>query len=50
MEAWAERRGRDFGVAHAEGFRHYRHQPYPRTPLLQELLGEAVLDLADWPA
>jgi LmbE family N-acetylglucosaminyl deacetylase len=50
MEAWAERRGRDFGVAHAEGFRHYRHQPYPRTPLLQELLGEAVLELADWPA
>jgi LmbE family N-acetylglucosaminyl deacetylase len=50
MEAWAERRGRDFGVSHAEGFRHYRHQPYPRTPLLQELLGEAVLDLASWPA
>ncbi len=50
MEAWAERRGRDFGVAHAEGFRHYRHQPYPRTPLLQDLLGGAVLELADWPA
>jgi LmbE family N-acetylglucosaminyl deacetylase len=50
MEAWAERRGRDFGVDHAEGFRQYRHQPYPRTPLLQELLGGAVLELADWPA
>jgi LmbE family N-acetylglucosaminyl deacetylase len=50
MEAWSERRGRDFGVAHAEGFRHYRHQPYPRTPLLQDLLGGAVLELADWPA
>jgi LmbE family N-acetylglucosaminyl deacetylase len=50
MEAWAERRGRDFGVAHAEGFRQYRHQPYPRTPLLQDLLGAAVLQLADWPA
>jgi N-acetylglucosamine malate deacetylase 1 len=50
MEAWAERRGRDFGVAHAEGFRQYRHQPYPRTPLLQDLLGGAVLELADWPA
>jgi N-acetylglucosamine malate deacetylase 1 len=49
MEAWAERRGRDFGVAHAEGFRHYKHQPYPRTPLLEELLGGAVLQLADWP-
>ena len=50
MEAWAERRGRDFGVAHAEGFRQYRHQPYPRAPLLQDLLGGAVLELADWPA
>jgi len=50
MEAWAERRGDDFGVAQAEGFRHYRHQPYPRTPLLQDLLGAAVLQLADWPA
>lgn len=50
MEAWAERRGRDFGVTYAEGFRQYRHQPYPRTPLLQELLGGAVLELVDWPA
>jgi LmbE family N-acetylglucosaminyl deacetylase len=50
MEAWAERRGRDFGVTHAEGFRQYRHQPYPRTPLLQELLDGAVLELADWPS
>lgn len=50
MEAWAERRGGDFGVAHAEGFRQYRNQPYPRSPLLQDLLGEAVLQLADWPA
>jgi LmbE family N-acetylglucosaminyl deacetylase len=50
MEAWAERRGRDFGVAQAEGFRQYRNQPYPRSPLLQDLVGEAVLELADWPA
>ena len=50
MEAWAERRGRDFGVAQAEGFRHYRHTPYPRTPLLQDLLGDAVLELTDWPS
>jgi LmbE family N-acetylglucosaminyl deacetylase len=49
MEAWAERRGRDFGVAQAEGFRHYRHQPYPRTPLLEELLGERLLALVNWP-
>src|SRR5450432_1646342 len=49
MVAWAERRGRDFGVAYAEGFRHYRHQPYPATPALQALLGDAVRQLAAWP-
>ena len=43
MEAWAQRRGRDFGVAFAEGFRQYRHQPYPKTPVLQELVGGALL-------
>jgi N-acetylglucosamine malate deacetylase 1 len=49
MISWAERRGRDFGVAYAEGFRQYRNQPYPSTPALQDLLGAAVLELADWP-
>jgi LmbE family N-acetylglucosaminyl deacetylase len=48
MVAWAERRGRDFGVPYAEGFRHYRHQPYPRDPALQQLLGDALRDLVDW--
>jgi LmbE family N-acetylglucosaminyl deacetylase len=48
MEAWAARRGRDFGVPQAEGFRQYKHQPYPRTPLLQELLGEALVELMGW--
>jgi len=48
MVAWAERRGRDFGVRYAEGFRHYRHQPYPREPALQQLLGDAVRELAEW--
>ena len=48
MVAWAERRGRDFGVRYAEGFRQYRHQPYPRDPALQALLGDAVRDLAGW--
>ena len=48
MEAWAERRGRDFGAQFAEGFRHYRHQPYPNGPALEALLGEAVLPLASW--
>jgi hypothetical protein len=49
MEAWAERRGRDFGVTHAEGFRQYRNQPYPRDAALQALLGDALLELKDWP-
>jgi len=49
MVAWAERRGRDFGVRYAEGLRHYRHQPYPRDPALEELLGGAVLSLENWP-
>ena len=48
MVAWAERRGRDFGVRYAEGFRQYRHQPYPRDPALQQLLGDAVRDLVGW--
>jgi LmbE family N-acetylglucosaminyl deacetylase len=43
MEAWSRRRGRDFGVPMAEGFRQYRNTPWPRTPALQDLLGEAVL-------
>ena len=43
MEAWSRRRGRDFGVPFGEGFRQYRHEPYPKTPLLQDLLGEALV-------
>jgi N-acetylglucosamine malate deacetylase 1 len=43
MTAWSRRRGRDFGVGHAEGFRQYRHTPYPESPLLQTLVGEALL-------
>ena len=43
MEAWSRRRGRDFGVAFAEGFRQYRREPYPKTPLLQDLLAEALV-------
>jgi len=50
MVAWGARRGGDFGVAYAEGFRHYRHEPYPRAPRLQELVGEALRALVDWPA
>ena len=43
MEAWSRRRGRDFGVPLGEGFRQYRHAPYPKTPLLQDLLGDALV-------
>lgn len=43
MEAWCRRVGSDFGVAFAEGFRQYRHPPYPKAPVLQDLLGDAVL-------
>ncbi len=43
MEAWSRHVGRDFGVEHAEGYRQYRHPPYPRAPVLQDLLGKAVL-------
>ena len=43
MEAQSARRGKEFGVAFAEGFRQYRHLPYPRGPMLQDLLGAAVL-------
>jgi len=47
MEAWTRRRGRDFGVEMGEGFRQYRHHPYPRTPLLQHLLGGALAATID---
>ena len=43
MEAWSRRRGADFGVAVAEGFRQYRHEPYPKTPWLQDLLSGALV-------
>jgi LmbE family N-acetylglucosaminyl deacetylase len=43
LEKWTRRQGRLFGVGYAEGFRQYRHHPYPSTPRLQDLLGEALL-------
>lgn len=43
MAAWTRRRGKDFGADLAEGFRQYRHHPYPNTPLLQQLVGQALL-------
>lgn len=46
MEAQSRRRGREFGVRFAEGFRHYRHQPYPREPRLQALLADFIKEPA----
>lgn len=45
MVSWSKRRGRDFGVAYAEGFRQYRNHPYPEAPLLQTLVGAALIEL-----
>ena len=39
MISLSKRRGEEHGVGWAEGFRQYRHEPYPRSPRLQELLG-----------
>lgn len=33
MEAWTRSVGADFGVDLAEGFRQYRHTPYPKAPV-----------------
>lgn len=46
MERWSRRCARDFGVEAAEGFRQYRHHPYPTTPALQNLVGSALLPAA----
>ncbi|MBJ7410502.1 MAG: PIG-L family deacetylase [Phenylobacterium sp.] len=43
MGAWSRRVGADFGVDLAEGFRQYRHPPYPKAAVLQDLVGEALL-------
>jgi hypothetical protein len=43
MEEWTHLRGQSLGVKYAEGFRQYKHHPYPTSPLLQELVGEALL-------
>lgn len=39
MEEWTRARGQSVAVQYAEGFRQYKHHPYPATPLLQELVG-----------
>ncbi len=43
MEQWTRGRGATAGITYAEGFRHYKGHPYPESPLLEELLGGAVV-------
>lgn len=43
MERWTQKRGGQFGVSYAEGFRQYTGTPYPRSRLLQDLAGECLL-------
>jgi LmbE family N-acetylglucosaminyl deacetylase len=45
MEEWTRARGALAGVTYGEGFRQYTGHPYPRTPLLQELLAGVVVQL-----
>jgi LmbE family N-acetylglucosaminyl deacetylase len=42
MDQFSVKRGELFGVAYAEGFRQYTGTPYPRSKVLQELVGEAL--------
>ncbi len=43
MERWTRLRGALAGVEFGEGFRLYKGHGYPRTPLLEEALGEDVV-------
>jgi len=43
MKAWTHENGRRAGVEYAEGFRRYKGHPYPESPLLEELLGTAII-------
>ena len=43
MEQWTRERGALAGVSHGEGFRQYRGHPFPRTPLLQQLLSAYLI-------
>lgn len=42
MRDWAAKRGREYGVAHAEGFRQHLGHSYPQENLLGQLLGALV--------
>ena len=43
MALWTRARGKVAGVEYAEGFRRYPGHPYPQSPLMEELLGRAVI-------
>ena len=43
MKAWTQENGGRAGIDYAEGFRRYRGHPYPQSPLLEELLGDSVI-------
>jgi LmbE family N-acetylglucosaminyl deacetylase len=45
MKSWTQARAALAGLRYGEGFRQYRGHPYPATPLLQDLLGEQVVQL-----
>lgn len=45
MKSWTAARAQLAGLRYGEGFRQYRGHPYPESPLLQELLGEHVVQL-----
>jgi LmbE family N-acetylglucosaminyl deacetylase len=43
MKTWTRENGARAGVEWAEGFRRYKGHPYPQSPLLERLLGAAVV-------
>jgi LmbE family N-acetylglucosaminyl deacetylase len=42
MERWTRDCGKLAGLEFGEGFRRYKGQPYPQTPVLEELLGSHI--------
>jgi N-acetylglucosamine malate deacetylase 1 len=47
MRRWTGQRGALAGLSHGEGFRQYRGHGYPRTPLLEQLLGAGTVIRCD---
>lgn len=47
LDEWNKSRGALAGVEYGEGFRQYTGHPYPRTPLLQDLLGQSLVRRLD---